>query len=305
MNVIEGQANLKKKFSLIFYRLTFNNILNIIVMLILVGVTINVSLNGGLFTKASDASKQMQVEADRETLLSAVVSAIGYDGKVVLDDIELPTDWTGSNGTYTSPKGNTFTVDENGKIIQGEELKTKGLTQIKTGDEWKNVTFASTTLSNAGIELPVDITITKYNNDQILEEPIEYSLPSYTFGVYPEGVDGGQWGINYGQDGDLAYVMITNDLDIPNVYLAAFSNESSVYMEMIEATVDTNKLYIFNTETGELREMTEEDRQNISFSGIVDVSFKSSIGTITGGYFQYDLNQQFANWFTGEVEYAQ
>ena len=81
-------------------------IITIIVMLILVGVTINVALNGGLFTKASDASKQMQVEADRETLLSSVVAAIGYDGKVVLADIELPTGWTGSNGTYTSPKGN-------------------------------------------------------------------------------------------------------------------------------------------------------------------------------------------------------
>ena len=96
-------------------------IITIIVMLILVGVTINVSLNGGLFTKTSDASKQMQVEADRETLLSAVVAAIGNDGKVVLEDIELPTGWEESNGTYTSPKGNSFTVDENGKITKKEE----------------------------------------------------------------------------------------------------------------------------------------------------------------------------------------
>ena len=91
-------------------------IITIIVMLILVGVTINVALNGGLFTKATEASKQMQVEAEKEELLSSVVAAIGYDGKVVLDDIELPTGWTGSDGTYTSPKGNTYTVDENVKI---------------------------------------------------------------------------------------------------------------------------------------------------------------------------------------------
>ena len=62
-------------------------IITIIVMLILVGVTINVALNGGLFTKASEASKQMQVEAEKEELLSSVVAAIGYDGKVVLEDI--------------------------------------------------------------------------------------------------------------------------------------------------------------------------------------------------------------------------
>ena len=101
-------------------------------MLILVGVTINVALNGGLFTKASEASKQMQVEADRETLLSAVVAAIGYDGKVVIADIELPSGWTGSNGTYTSPKGNSFTVDENGKI---ENKKDSDDDEPETPDE--------------------------------------------------------------------------------------------------------------------------------------------------------------------------
>ena len=101
-------------------------IITIIVMLILVGVTINVALNGGLFTKASQASKQMQVEADRETLLSAVVAAIGYDGKVVLADIELPAGWSGSNGTYISPKGNTFSVDENGKITGGGSGNNSG-----------------------------------------------------------------------------------------------------------------------------------------------------------------------------------
>ena len=40
MNVIEGQADLGRDFSLIFYSLTLNNILNIIVLLILAGVTI-------------------------------------------------------------------------------------------------------------------------------------------------------------------------------------------------------------------------------------------------------------------------
>ena len=40
MNVIEGQAGLVNYSSLIFYSLTLNNILNIIVLLILAGVTI-------------------------------------------------------------------------------------------------------------------------------------------------------------------------------------------------------------------------------------------------------------------------
>lgn len=98
-------------------------IITIIVMLILVGVTINVALNGGIFGKAKDAAKLTQIEADREELLLAVVVAIGTDGKVDFDylDKNLPNNkWTGSNGTYTSPKNNTFVVDANGKITYKE-----------------------------------------------------------------------------------------------------------------------------------------------------------------------------------------
>ncbi|MBQ3145708.1 MAG: hypothetical protein IJB90_03975 [Clostridia bacterium] len=94
-------------------------IITIIVMLILVGVTINVALNGGLFQKAETATKQTQIEAEKEELLSAVIATIGTDGELVLEDIELPAEWEESNGVYTSPKGNTYTVDKNGKITEG------------------------------------------------------------------------------------------------------------------------------------------------------------------------------------------
>ncbi|MBQ3145764.1 MAG: hypothetical protein IJB90_04280, partial [Clostridia bacterium] len=84
-------------------------IITIIVMLILVGVTINVALNGGLFTKAQQASEEMQVEAEKEELLSAIVAAIGTDAKVDFDylDDNLPTGWSKvSEKTYKSPKQN-------------------------------------------------------------------------------------------------------------------------------------------------------------------------------------------------------
>ena len=48
-------------------------IISIIVMLILVGVTINVALQGGLITKAKEAGEQTQVEADKETLMMAAL----------------------------------------------------------------------------------------------------------------------------------------------------------------------------------------------------------------------------------------
>ena len=102
-------------------------IITIIVMLILVGVTINVALNGGLFDKADEATKQTQIEAEKEELLSAVVAAIGNDGKVDFNylDNNLPAEWDGRNGTYTSPKRNTYTVDPNGKITKGDNRGTE------------------------------------------------------------------------------------------------------------------------------------------------------------------------------------
>ena len=88
-------------------------------MLILVGVTITVALNGGLFTTAKSAATNTMVEAEKEQLLSAVVAAMGDDGKVNFTKLDnnLPTsEWTGTNGTYTSPKGNVYTVTEKGEI---------------------------------------------------------------------------------------------------------------------------------------------------------------------------------------------
>ena len=58
MNVIDGQAGLVNYSSLIFYSLTIYNILNIIVLLILAGVSI-ATLTGqnGILTRAEDAKE--------------------------------------------------------------------------------------------------------------------------------------------------------------------------------------------------------------------------------------------------------
>ena len=96
-------------------------IITIIVMLILVGVTITVALNGGLFTTAQDVATNTMIESEKEQLLSAVVASIGEDAKVNFAklDSNLPTgEWSGTNGTYTSPKGNEYTVSANGTITK-------------------------------------------------------------------------------------------------------------------------------------------------------------------------------------------
>ena len=61
MNVIEGQAGLVNYSSLIFYSLTLDNILNIIVLLILAGVTIAaLSGDNGILKNAAKAKVETQ-----------------------------------------------------------------------------------------------------------------------------------------------------------------------------------------------------------------------------------------------------
>ena len=79
-------------------------IITVIVMLILVGVTINVALNGGLFDSATQAATETKKEAEKEQLLSAVVGAIGTDGKVDFTKISLPEGFTKDDSKSTSSK---------------------------------------------------------------------------------------------------------------------------------------------------------------------------------------------------------
>lgn len=99
-------------------------IITIIVMLILVGVTVSVALNGGLFDAAKKAASETQLASERETLQAAVVGSVDKDLKVANADTlkgNLPEGWTvtgeaGRPYIATSPKGNEFRIYENGEI---------------------------------------------------------------------------------------------------------------------------------------------------------------------------------------------
>ncbi len=103
-------------------------VVTIIVMLILVAVTVNVALNGGLFSTAKQATTDTQYHADREMLLSSVIGAMNKDAEVDFDKLNknLPEGFTNSeDGGYTSKAGNTFYVDKNGNITD-EKPSTGG-----------------------------------------------------------------------------------------------------------------------------------------------------------------------------------
>ena len=60
MNVIDGQAGRVRYYSLIFYSLTINNILNIIILLILAGISISALTNTGIFEKVQEAKRKTE-----------------------------------------------------------------------------------------------------------------------------------------------------------------------------------------------------------------------------------------------------
>ena len=73
-------------------------IITIIVMLILVGVTINVALNGGLFNKAEEATTKTKIAQIQESLTIKKVEVLAeHDGVVkeynlTINDLDLPTE---------------------------------------------------------------------------------------------------------------------------------------------------------------------------------------------------------------------
>ena len=92
-------------------------IITIIVMLILVGVTINVALNGGLFQKAKNASTQTQREIEREQLISTILGAYNSRGSFVINNVinGLPEDvmWCTKEDTTYSDTTETLPSEEN------------------------------------------------------------------------------------------------------------------------------------------------------------------------------------------------
>jgi len=107
-------------------------------MLILVGVTINFAINGGIINKAKSASSEMQKAADKEELQLAIIASMDYLTDEI-NETELKSNlpnWTiTGNGPYTctSPSGNVFTVALNGTITETGEV-TPG-EQEQSGEE--------------------------------------------------------------------------------------------------------------------------------------------------------------------------
>ena len=118
-------------------------IITIIVMLILVGVSVTVALNGGLFTKAKEAAQGTKTESEKEQLLEIAMGTLREDGTVNLtalrerlrDKYEVTGD--AENGYLCENKntGKKYTISEYGIVsdkayVIGEEVTVKDREQV-------------------------------------------------------------------------------------------------------------------------------------------------------------------------------
>ena len=113
-------------------------------MLILVGVTVTVAINGGLFEKSKEAAKGTEIEREKEELTSAIATAYNVEtGKVDKTKLKdaLGTGWSvdgeeGGQYTVKSPKQNTYKVAVDGTITEKKTIPagTK-LAEIYCDDE--------------------------------------------------------------------------------------------------------------------------------------------------------------------------
>ena len=160
-------------------------IITIIAMLILVGVTVNVALNGGVFSKAKQAATEMEKQAIHEQIVASIKlensgkidvaetynaanTILTAQGKKVTTktntDTQIVLEVEGKNGTYTYTitehkivMGETNSSDSGLKvshqIIDGTKVALKvenGIDTDKTLIEYIEANFGSITLDESG-----------------------------------------------------------------------------------------------------------------------------------------------------------
>ncbi len=144
-------------------------VITIIVMLILVGVTINIAVNGGLFTYAEKASKEIKFQSDDEQIqaIYATTQMAKYLNKDNSFSDEIKKEFgqdtvvKNENGAYTVilTNGDKHTVGHiiKNNIITPEDIQNEGLT-----DNYK--------IKVAGYDFCLDGDVSLYIYFQIPEE---------------------------------------------------------------------------------------------------------------------------------------
>ena len=135
MNVMDGQAGLVNYTSLIFYSLTIDNILNIIVLIILAGVSIAMLVGeNGIITQAQRAD-ELTTQAQQKEAIELAIASVQAQGTLELDKTKLETALQSQLGdtTYTLTENGdgsfllqiaerSYYIDSTGEVIAEENM---------------------------------------------------------------------------------------------------------------------------------------------------------------------------------------
>ena len=136
MNVIDGQAGLVCYSSLIFYSLTIDNILNIIVLLILAAVSI-ATLTGenGILTRANESAISTELAGYKEELDLYKIEKYNEDTNFVEETLTAGKTDLNYNTKPNDETGNIKTIIKNISDEYFEKLEViKGELLINTQD---------------------------------------------------------------------------------------------------------------------------------------------------------------------------
>ena len=129
-------------------------IITIIVMLILVGVTLSVALNGGLITKAQEAKKQTIEAQEKEQIEFALA-----EWKMTKDQKDAPTFEEFLKGIFG-----------NDNVIAGGEQNEYIVTFPETGNQYKVKDDGTITSSKGIIIAPDKLTLTLEEGKEVTQE---------------------------------------------------------------------------------------------------------------------------------------
>ncbi len=297
-------------------------IITIIVMLVLVGVTINVALTGGLFEKGEKAAYQTNVSTIKEQLSLKIAEELAENGgkapevgyTIAIGDLPL-------SSSITTEFGNKLTISKDGTLYYIEEkvnekekawLEEIGitassgqrttLTQIKNGDVWNDVTLYTTKISN--------VTIPTTGIKAVQDENGNYVPETDENGEYIEVTVAKSLGftVNIGDECAIAATGYnTNNTTVgigkknSSAYLTAFGPEPSVGGQSVIEGLLYNQL-----DDGSIGEsLIEEDLEQISYSGQVTATMLYSDENRNLAYLIVPIPQEIKNWFCGDVTYTE
>ena len=150
-------------------------IITIIVMLILVGVTINVALNGGLFKTTQLAADGTKKEAEKEQLLAAILAAVGTDGEVDFAKVVLPDNFEKVRDSVYKNKKSGITYAVNKKTL---EITEGSGGSSSSEDEDDSILGSYYLILDASVPGKIEL---KNNNEVMAVDGTEEHQGTYTY----------------------------------------------------------------------------------------------------------------------------